>query len=366
MYARRVRKKGVNGVVEAHAELLALPGRPLGQWYGTFTKVVEKSVAGYAPSNSRPRWKHYGPPLKTTIKSSTSATPVITKAGKGFRLYSAVGSRAPYAYYVDQGTGIHGGNGPYPAKILPPWTQGGSSLYEHTWHPPGQRANHRVMIKGQEGQHFFDKGLKNGFRTMRMRSKKEPFNPFKDSGVNTAAHGLDFAGNTPWSFAFDAQLREWRAWRDVAFLSGKIMGKDSGRVIRETERRVNEFHERRVRLDERRQISREERARKSALRSKKWREKNKQKAAPQKPDTTKKNAPKLTPLQEAQLAAKREFAAFLQKAKGQLKGDGYGPEGFWTKDRAGNRKFHYWSVYVADLFAEAGIQHKSPHKHTRA
>jgi hypothetical protein len=236
MLVRRIRSrvsgKGV-GVVEANGEVLFAPGTDLSRWKNRFSQRVREATATAAPTNKRPRWDHYGKALKQTITASTSTR--ITKGGGFF--YIAVGSSAPHAYYVDQGTGIYGGNGPYEAKILPPWTRGSPSLYEHTWRPggAGTRKVRPVMIKGQKGQGFFDTGLKRGFQSMRMRSFQVPGEGV--SGMTSALASfpsglLNFAGNTASDGPFKGQLAEWREWRDEAWGKGDMLGKKPRRAIK--------------------------------------------------------------------------------------------------------------------------------------
>lgn len=227
MLVRRIRKRGANIVVEAHGEVLFSEGADIGRWKNRFSHRVSEAVEAAAPTNKRPRWAHYGKPLKSTITSSTSTR--LTKGGGFF--YIATGSRAPHAYYVDQGTGIYNSSTPYQAKILPPWRQGSPTLYEATWRAGGtsvwNRPSRPVYIKGQKGQFFFDAGLKRAFQSMRMRSFQVPGEGVSgiSSAMNTFPSGLaNFAGNTPASAGFIAQLQEWRAWRDDAFFSGTLPG----------------------------------------------------------------------------------------------------------------------------------------------
>lgn len=211
---RRVRRRGANIVVEANAEVLFAPIGQIGRWTRRFTERVKVASAAAAPVNKRPRWAHYGKPLKATMRGSTTYQPGRMK------VYSAVGSTAPHAYYVDQGTGIYAGNGPYKAEVLPPWHRGSPSLYEATWRPagPGGRRVKAVYIKGQKGQFFFDEGLKRGFQSMRMRSYQVPGEGGLGQILNSVPTGIaDFLGNTPPDAGFRASLAEWRAWRDAAW-----------------------------------------------------------------------------------------------------------------------------------------------------
>jgi hypothetical protein len=232
---RRIRKRGANIVVEANGEVLFAPTGPVGDFTRRFSHRVRTFAAAEAPSNKRPRWAHYGKPLKTTFTASTTYQPGRMK------VYSAVGSTSPHAYYVDQGTGIYAGNGPYEAKILPPWEHGSASLYEHTWRPggPGTRRVAPVIIRGQKGQFFFDAGLKRGFQSMRMRSFQVPGSGQVTQALASFPDGLaNFIGNTPANGAFIASLEEWREWRDAHFAKGDMLGRNMGAGSAEHQRRV--------------------------------------------------------------------------------------------------------------------------------
>ncbi len=223
---RRIRKRGANIVVEANAEVLFAPSGDVGRWTNRFSQRVGAFTRAEAPSNKRPRWSHYGKPLASTITASTTYQP-----GR-MRVYAAIGSGAPHAYYVDQGTGVYAGNSPYEAKVLPPWAQGSPSLYERTWRPggPGTRRVAPVMIKGQKGQNFFDKGLRRGFQSMRMRSFQVPGDGRIGNVLDAIPTGmLNFKGNTPADGAFRSNLEQWRSWRDAAYQKGDALGRDGGR-----------------------------------------------------------------------------------------------------------------------------------------
>jgi len=225
MLVRKIRRRGANIVVEAHGEVLFAATGDVGRWQNRFSHRVRAFAMQAAPTNKRPRWAHYGKPLKSTFTATTKY-----QEGR-MRVYSAIGSSAPHAYYVDQGTGIYGGGGPYEAKVLPPWTRGGASLYEHTWRPtgPGGRKVKPVMIKGQKGQFFFDKGLQRAFQSMRMRAFQVPGDAKITNAINSMPTGMDnFAGNTVSDGAFTAQLNEWRAWRDEAWSRNDTLGKSGG------------------------------------------------------------------------------------------------------------------------------------------
>lgn len=211
---RRIRRRGANIVVEANGEVLFAPTGDVGRWTNRFSHRVLAATQQEAPTNKRPRWAHYGKPLKATFKSSTTYQPGRMK------VFAAIGSTAPHAYYVDQGTGVYAGNGPYEAKVIPPWHRGSPSLYERTWRPagPGTRRVRPVLIKGQKGQFFFDAGLKRGFQSMRMRSFQVPGEGLVSQALSSIPTGLlGFLGNTPPDEGFKASLVEWRAWRDAAW-----------------------------------------------------------------------------------------------------------------------------------------------------
>lgn len=244
--AKLIRTKGATIAVTANAEVLFMPGGQVYGWTRRFANAIERGTEAEAPVNKRPRWSHYGKPLKATI---TSAQPRFRKARGGARVYAAVGSSAPHAAYVDQGTGVFNGSSPWKAKVLPPWEHGSPSLYEHTWHVPGRLASHAVMIKGQKGQHFFDKGLARGFQQMRMRSYQRPgVDPRMGDILRTWPRELEnFAGNTPADAAFVASLQEWREWRDEAFDKGRVMGRGFGTAEHDRRRARAEASQRRRR-----------------------------------------------------------------------------------------------------------------------
>lgn len=229
---KRIRRRGANIVVVAAGEVLFAPNGDVSNWMRRFSARARARAAMEAPANKRPRWAHYGKPLKTTMRASTESVP------SRMRVYAAVGSTAPYSAYVDQGTGVYAGNGPYPAKILPPWRRGSPSLYESTWGVGGNRVG-AVMIKGQKGQFFFDKALGDTFRSFGIPNATLPGDGVLGDAITSMPDRLEgFLGNTPWSFAFDAQLREWRSWRDAAFNAGRVLGTESGRRNRQRSSRA--------------------------------------------------------------------------------------------------------------------------------
>lgn len=228
---KRIRRRNATITVESHAEVLFMPGGDVFNWTNRFTGRIRAKTIQRAPGNKRPRWAHYGKPLRQTI---VSARPRFWSNGRDKqRVYAAVGSTAPYAHFVDQGTGVYNEGSPWEAKILPPWTWEGASLYEATWRPggPSGRPVAPVMIKGQPGQHFFDKGLADAFRSMRMRSFQLPGEggPRISEALSAIPSVMEnkFLGPsaTP---AFVSQLNEWRRWRDEAWKNGEGLGRGGG------------------------------------------------------------------------------------------------------------------------------------------
>lgn len=240
---RRFKKRGATFTVEAYGEVMFMPGGVVYSWTNRFTGRIRAAVIGYAPTNKRPRWGHYGDPLKSSIISSRPQFRLFS--GVNPRVYAAVGSTAAHAYYVDQGTGIYAGGSPWKAKILPPWSVGDNSLYEHTWRPggPGTPKVAPVMIKGQRGQFFFDKGLKRAFQSMRMRSYVVPEGARVSDVLNSAPSavtnliGPHMAGNP----AFKVSLEQWRTWRDDAWALDKKMNRsryDSAAALERAQNRA--------------------------------------------------------------------------------------------------------------------------------
>lgn len=224
-----MRKRGATVTVAAFGEVLFHKGGDIDQFNNSLSHYALEAAARYAPSNKRPRWGHYGAPLKSTMRAHTNIDFVTMRAA------AVVGSRAHYAQFVDQGTGVYAGNGPYEAKILPPWTRGSPTLYEKAWidaiYPNGgKRKPGAVMIKGQKGQFFFDKALSSAMRKKGLRFVPLP----ADLPTSGAASGryvvenlLGLLGSTPVDGAFIAQLEEWRSWRDEAFAAKTGLGNTS-------------------------------------------------------------------------------------------------------------------------------------------
>lgn len=351
MLIQRIKKRGANIVVEAHGELILLPTGDVGRWKQRLSQRVVQETSKEAPTNKRPRWGHYGTPLKKTFTASSSTR--LTRGG-GF-LYSAIGSTAAHAWYVDQGTGVFAGRGPYLAKILPPWHRGEGSLYEHTWRPggPGNPRVRPVFIKGQRGQHFFDKGLDRAWRSLGDGRYRSLGAARVSEAMRTFPEGLaNFVGSTPNNSAFRASRAQWREWRDERYNSGRMVGRDGGLDTREATRRYLKTQATQARRIERAKINKARRAHLSALRSKAWREKNKPASSPAKSVT---KTPRTTARQRADLSAKREMAAFYAK-HGKFSPAGWSPAGFWYYDAGGTKHFRVWSIRVADLYINAGIK----------
>lgn len=220
---RKIRQRNAKGAVFVDAKALFSSAGSITSWTRRFSHQTRKAAERHAPSNKRPRWDHYGPPLKKTIRANTTARP------SEMRVFAAVGSTAAYSTYVDQGTGVYAGRGPYQAKILPPRTEGGTDLWEHTYLsldeglPIGT-----VTVRGQKGQFYFDKALRDAFRAMRVPNAVLPGEPSLSLLRKTPVpEGLinGVVGNTPVDGAFITQLREWRRWRDTAYMKeNKVTG----------------------------------------------------------------------------------------------------------------------------------------------
>lgn len=220
---KTIQKRKATIVVEAFAEVIMLPSRDLDRWANIFVKRIKKFSSQYAPVHNwaeRPLRPHGGKHLKDTFVSSK---PRFWSNGKDKqRLYAGVGSTAAYAAFVDQGTGAH-----Y-AKILPPWKPGEPSLRESTWHAPGQPPIGPILVKGQQGKFFMDKGIKRAFQSMRMRSYQLPMDPrVAETIAGAPTYGPSIPqGNNSMDPMFGFRLREWRSWRDAAWKVGDHIGKD--------------------------------------------------------------------------------------------------------------------------------------------
>lgn len=255
MLVRKLSGRGATGVVEIHGELLFAPHADLPRWKKRMTGKVLSSAQMFAPSNKRPRWSHYGAPLKKTMRASTTTR--IT-AGGGF-LYSAVASTADHALYVDQGTGIYGGAGAYQGKILPPWTRGSPSLFESTWSPntATRRPVGTVTIKGQKGQFFFDKALMSALRSSGMKTVGVPNSDVRGK-ANTIHTTMLEVGGFSRSPTFQKSLKMWREWRDDAWSAkgpdGKATLGEGAAAQRHVNRRIEDIRRRHDNLNIRAEI----------------------------------------------------------------------------------------------------------------
>lgn len=332
-YIKKIRDRGASGVVTAYGEIMFAPGGVVNSWTNRFANRIGSETRKAAPTNKRPRWAHYGKPLKATI---TASRPEFRPTARGARVYAAVGSTAPYAYYVDQGTGIHGGNGPYQAKILPPWQRGSASLYEHTWRPGGPRGRPigTVTVRGQEGQGFFEKGLARGFLRMKNRSVQVPGDGVAKMSRALAAlpRGLERPGNTPASGSFVLQLEEWRKWRDEAWDAKEGLGRGGGIGSRAHARFIEQKRrERQARRDQNWKGSKAPKSTKTAPTRKKKPEK--------KPETkTKVSRPSVSADRSAFLAAMiKKYGKVDRGSLGSSPKNGYWTMLVWGEDSRGRK-----------------------------
>lgn len=212
---RNIKGRGVNGVLVVAAEPLFSATGDVGRWTNGVSQRVRIATARAAPTNKRPRWAHYGKPLKQTFTASTAYEPSL------LRVYAGIGSTAPHALYVDQGTS------PFMAKLLPPWPARGYWFRESTYKYP--QANGRngmtwkatggIPVSGQRAQNFFATGLANGLAASNIRTVPLPVGGDIEGvidGIPTSLTGA--SGNTPVDDAFKAQRDLWRAERTEAWL----------------------------------------------------------------------------------------------------------------------------------------------------
>lgn len=359
MLVRRLHGRGVHGMVEIHAEALFAPGSDIQRWKAQLRERTAAYASAYAPSNKRPRWAHYGKPLKQTMRRSVATR--LTEGG-GF-VYSAVGSTAHYSAYVDQGTS------PYMAKILPPTGRGRGNLYEYSWAPPHGKGTPigKIQVRGQKGQFFFDRALRSAMNKMAGRSRVLPGEGV--SGIAASVFSMApepaFFGNTPFDMAFDAQLREWRLWRDEAFRNQRSFYLGTGKKLTDARRDYLNSRVRAWRTGRTARLSAKEKARRrkirmsnseyrkrEAARVKKWREKNKGKI------TKKKFSHKsgLTKTQYAALNArinkrvqKEKQRFFEEHPEFRQAPNSTDIGGFWFLDARGSRKFQRYSSGLLDL-----------------
>lgn len=237
---KTIRKRGATTTVEANAEVLFLPSGPVGPWLNRLSNAVTRATIAAAPANKRPRWDHYGIPLKKSITSTTQRVGAT-------HLAAVVGSRATYSAYVNEGTGVYAGNSPYEAKILPPYAPGSPTLYERTWSPnPNSGGRAPVMIRGQRGQFFFQDGLARGLASMRIANVEVPEGAVPPNKTRMPLSMLrDVLGNTSANAAFRQQLEEWRSWRDAAWKSNRVRDRSGeGGTVSAARRRAIQYKSR--------------------------------------------------------------------------------------------------------------------------
>lgn len=275
---KKIRTRGgVNMVVMANAELLFTPSGELSRWKNSLSQRVRHAVADAAPRNKRHRWSHYGPPLKKTIKASSD---IKISAGGG-RIFVAVGSSAPYALFVDQGTRD------FLAKILPPWAPMSPSLYEHTWKVPVNDGIDeetgkatiafeevgRIRVRGQAAQHFFSRGLTTGMTEMGLHGGIGAQNPIGIIERPFPEHLADFVttGYDGSNALFMKNLDEWRKWRDLAWGENRLLGQGYNK---ERTRRELNYVRKGVEWARRREARREERLAKRRAIQERYRRRN--------------------------------------------------------------------------------------------
>lgn len=220
-------------LVEIHGQALFTPEGDVANWQRSLTATTRELAAVYAPSNKRPHWAHSGKRLKSSMRASTLK---IKPSAGGGSIRSAVGSISPHAVFVDQGTGIFGaGNGPYQAKILPPWTRGSPSLFESTWRPgPGQPAVGTTTVKGQPAKYFFSRALEEALLRKGVATAVVPDSVVGKDLYTTMFDGVpEFGG----SAGFAAELTQWREWRDAAWNKNHSLGEGAA-LTRHIQRRL--------------------------------------------------------------------------------------------------------------------------------
>lgn len=212
-----LRKRGTTIYLETYAERLFVPGGPMSNWLNSVSQKARVYAAEEAPSNKRPRWAHAGKPLKTTMRATT-----VRGDASGLRVHQGVGSTAAHAVYVELGTGVYAGNSPYEAKILPPWTRGGPDLYESHWRPYGGKRLKQVMIKGQRGQGFLQKGQERAFASAGLHLRPSLGGEKVQRSMTAGEIVLtDIEEDNPNKGLFIQQRDEWRQWRDDAWADAR-------------------------------------------------------------------------------------------------------------------------------------------------
>ena len=363
---KKLTGRGATGVVEAHGEVIFGPTTDFGRWKIRLASRIRGKAAYYAPSNKRARWAHSGVRLKDSMTSDVT----FRRTKGGGRAYSGVGSKVNHAMYVDQGTGIHGGGGPFEIKMLPPWHAGSPSLFESTWRPgPGKRPVGTMMNPGQEGQFFFDRALGDslagaGIKTVRGDSGSLVRTMFPET-LFTHLLGLNQGPTaTP---GFMASLTEWRAWRDAAWRARVPLG-ERGALTRDVMRRLEAKRRHEENLLRRKEIkktfSKDTKRRKRKERDAR---RKAEQAKSLKKDTAEKK-PKKNPLANAQRLSLQYMVKWEEHEREQARAEGRPPRaidsppsgwGFWVKRADGTRMKIYWPVRIADAWAEGGYQHKS-------
>ncbi len=198
MYTHTFLKKDCVIAVEANALAIGLPSGDVGKWEASFREIVRDRASKAAPKNKRPRWDHYGAPLKQSLHKSRAK---FHKRTRGFKLYSTVGSKLHYAAFVDQGTSAH------QASLLPPWPQRGYGYWEAN---PAKGVD-KITVSGQRGVGYMDAGIRAAFAYKRLKYVGASRKVIAEGLTTTTALLPDFDGGTPNNPAFRAQREKWRA-----------------------------------------------------------------------------------------------------------------------------------------------------------
>ena len=200
---KRIRGRNVSGYVVADATALFLPAGMVTNWHRVLSNSITRETKAAAPTNKRPNyWLHtQGPKLKQSITSTSSKPDPVNRV-----VTSAVGSRAPYALFVDQGTKSQ------EAKVLPPWP-GRYAFFEHTWRPaPNRPQVGRRLVQGQKAQYFFDEGMLRGMRRLGLSAVPRPGDGFGQGAMGATIANTEFIAPATGA-AFRIQIQLWRAAR---------------------------------------------------------------------------------------------------------------------------------------------------------
>lgn len=264
MSASRIITRGDAKVaINVNSTLLFIPGGDVYNWTARLEEKAKTRTKFWAPFHGKTtHWSgrqrylrpHKSKELKRTIVASR---PHVRKTKRGSQILAAIGSTAGHALYVDQGTGDYSGHGPYPAKILPPWKEGDPSLYEHSWNPGGRKLRNPVMIHGQKGQEFFDKGMRSAFKAMHIPSATLPAgSPRVEKALNVGwpLTLTGFSGSTTAEAGFLGDLELWREWRDTAWRNGDDLGKPRPRTQAKSNRSTAKKGRRQLTENEKQQI----------------------------------------------------------------------------------------------------------------